>query len=145
MLDCVQVFSPVGKTCTLLSTSMPRPAAWVRAVLWKTYAIMLFKGECLIFDFEENTWQERQHFTPYAEELFFGIYGMVLENERIFIIGGMFEKVYAHGNKQPCANDEVKYIRASSVVNNEAAKWQTHGKLPKPIGVMACANLSIAK
>src|SRR6218665_483785 len=36
-LDCVQVFNIAGNTCTLLSTSMPRSAVYVRAVLWKTY------------------------------------------------------------------------------------------------------------
>lgn len=33
LLDCVQVFSPVERTCSLLLTSMPRPCAGLQAVL----------------------------------------------------------------------------------------------------------------
>ena len=33
LLDCVQVFSPVGGTCTLLSTSMPCPAALLYRII----------------------------------------------------------------------------------------------------------------
>jgi len=142
-LDCVQVFNPVGNTCTLLSTSMPRAAELVRAVLWKTFAILLFNAGCFVFNFEENTWQEREQFTPY-EEINIGLYGMVLENERIFIICGVFKETDAGGEEQINCMDEVKYIRASNVVNNEATKWQTYGKLPKQTAVIASAKLSIA-
>ena len=56
----------------------------------------------------------------------------------------MFKETDAGGEEQINCMDEVRYIRASNVVNNEATKWQTYGKLPKQTAVIASAKLSIA-
>lgn len=141
-LDCVQEYSPIERICTLLSTPMPRPETFMRAVLWESHAILQNSSNCFIFDVEEKTWQERNQFKADV-----ALFQIVLVNERIFVIGGEIKENDEHGtsgyNWKPV--DDIKYTRASSILNNEAAKWNTGHHLPRAIGVFASAKLSSVK
>lgn len=140
LLDCVQVFSPGERTCTLLSTRIPRPCAGLQAVLWKIYAILVSCETCFVFDFLGKTWQERKQFKADAT-----IFGLTLQNERVFIIDGSPLKSDARGDSPCTSNDVTKFIRASGIVNNEAMHWKTYRQLPKPLVAFAFAKLSFVK
>ena len=79
----VQVYNTKENTCSVLSKPMPRPYILMRAVLWDTSVILLGRDTCFIFNFETETWQERKQFKTDVIH-----FGLVLENERIFVIGG---------------------------------------------------------
>ena len=81
--DHVQVYDTKQNTCTLLSPPMPGNYDLMRAVLWKTCVILLGCDSCLVFDIETGKWNERHQFRTDGDH-----FGLVLENERIFIIGG---------------------------------------------------------
>ena len=55
----VQVYDAAQHKCTLLHNAMPRAHVLMRAVVWETYAILLGRETCFIYNFEAGTWQER--------------------------------------------------------------------------------------
>src|SRR6218665_356676 len=141
LLDCVQVFNPVEKTCTLLSTPIPRPISYIRAMSWNDYAILLGEDTCFVLDFENKNWQEREQFKTDAEAWRFGA---VLENERIFIISGCSIHVGGEALKR-WQNKGIRYITASSILNNEAPKWRPYGQLTQPFHVYALPKMPLIK
>ena len=82
-LDGVQVFDTSTKLCTELTQRLPRPEPLLRAVLWEKSVILINHRTCLIFDLEQQIFQQRDQFAAGV-----GYFGLVLENQRIFIIGG---------------------------------------------------------
>ena len=55
----VQVYDAAQQKCTLLHNAMPRAYAGMRAVVWETYAILLGRHTCFIYNFELcNGWKE---------------------------------------------------------------------------------------
>jgi len=141
LLDCVQVFNPVEKTCTLLSTPIPRPIAYMRALSWNDHAILLDLNTCFVLDFENNTWQEREQFKADSKDWRFGA---VLEDDRIFIISGCSIHVSGEALKR-WQNNGIKYITASSILNNEAPKWRPYGQLTQPFHVYALPKMPLIK
>ena len=116
-LNCVQVFNPVERTCTLLSTPLPRPKAYMHAVLWETYAILVGFETCFIFDFEVSTWQEREQLKADSN-----CFGLVLQTERVFLIdetelidgSSDYEIIrYRHDNDDGIINDD-------KIINDDA-------------------------
>ena len=143
-LDCVQVYSPVDKICTLLSTSMPHSETFLRSMLWGSYAILLNNSSCFIFDIEKKTFHERNQFKTDVT-----YFQPVLINEQIFVIGGKVkDELSQEADRSKCKYrciDDIKYTRASSMLNNETAKWKTLHHLPKAIAVYASAKLTLVK
>jgi len=136
-LNCVQVFDPVEKTCTLLSTPLPRPVAHMRALSWNAYAILLDSNTCFVFDFDSGTWEERKEFKADAETANFG---MVHDNGRIFIIDGS----PTSGSTSRCqSRDHIKYIKASSICNDATPTWRPYGRLPKSFDIVAVFMMSL--
>lgn len=136
------MFSPVEGTCILLSTPFPRPCAGLRAVLWDTCAILQTHDTCFIYDFEGKAWQEGKQFRTDAYPYLFGL---VLNNERVFIVDGSPLKPDGRVVSAREIKADVKYIRAASVFSKEASKWKDYGQLPKSLSVIATAKLSSAK
>lgn len=141
-LDTVQVFNPVDNTCTLLAISMPRPCAGLRAVLWNTCAVLQTNETCFICDFESKTFEEGKQFKTDAYPYLFGL---VLNNERVFIIDGSPLKTDGRVESRPESKSDVKYIRAASVFSTKASQWKAFGQLPKSLSVIATAKLSSAE
>lgn len=61
-LYCVQVFNPVNRTCTVLSTPITCPFVCLRALTWETCTILLGCDTCFIFDLDGKTLEERNQF-----------------------------------------------------------------------------------
>src|SRR6218665_955793 len=145
-LNCVQVFNPVEKTSTLLSTPIPCPIAHMRALLWNDYAILLGRDTSFILDFENQTWQERKQFKTDTQADYFGA---VIENERIFIIDGLpftfLPRLIRVSKLLLVQGDDIKYIRASSILNNETPKWRTCGQLTLPFDICAIPKIPLFK
>jgi len=114
----VQVYNTKENTCTLVLRSMPRPHFMLRGILWETSVILLGHNTCFIFNIETETWQVRTQFKTDIYD-----FDLVLENKRLFVIGGY----------------DVRYVPIQNIIDNKLIAWKSHGILPKPYPVYACA------
>jgi hypothetical protein len=117
----VQVYDAAQHKCTLLHNAMPRAYAWMRAVMWKTYAILLGNETCFIYNFETETWQERASFKTYVD-----YFGLVVDSQTLYIVGG-----------NPLTA-EVRRVSVRDVIEDKrGAPWTHHATLPQPARVYA--------
>ena len=79
----VQVYDAAQHKCTLLHNAMPRAYAFMRAVVWETYAILLGRYTCFIYNFGTDTWQKRASFKTDVD-----YFGLVVDNQTLYIAGG---------------------------------------------------------
>src|SRR6218665_1258309 len=79
----VQVYNTKENACSLISKPMPISCLLMRAVTWETSIILLGRSTCSIFNTETETWEEREQFKTDVNH-----FGLVLENGRLFVIGG---------------------------------------------------------
>ena len=140
-LDSVQMFDTSTKLCTELTQHLPRPERLLRAVMWDKSVILITYRTCLIFDLEKQTFQQRSQFAA-------GIihFGLVLENQRIFIIGGCNSQTDSADKTTWTYSDEVKSVAVMDIINNQPTpNWIHHAKLLKPALVHAYASLSLPR
>ena len=126
------MYNTKHNTCSLLTTPMPRPSFAIRAVLWETFAILVGQKSCFIFDLQAGTWQERDQFKTEVRH-----FGLVLENERVFVIGGGNRTIDKDGNKTWKLEHDVRYVPLQNILDDKPTEWKIHGKLPKPCFVHA--------
>lgn len=132
----VQVYNTKQNTCTMLSKPMPHNMYLMQAAILETSVILLGQWTCLIFNFETENWQERKQFKTDSVK-----FGLALENEKIFVIGGGLIAKDASGTVTCNGVDEVRYVPLQDILDDKPAKWKIQGKLPKPSIVNACANM----
>lgn len=134
----VQLYNTKDNSCTLLSKPMPRSNCLMRAVLWETSAVLLGCDTCFIFNFETETWAERKQFKADVTH-----FGLVLENERVFLIGGGISEAEADGKKTWRCRDDICYVPLQNILHNKRIEWKLQGKLPKPSLVETCAKIRV--
>jgi len=140
-LDSVQMFDTSTKLCTELTQHLPRPERLLRAVMWDKSVILINNVTCLIFDLEKQTFQQRKQFAAGIAH-----FGLVLENQRIFIIGGGDCQTDSAGEQTWTCSDEVKSVAVMDIINNQPTpNWIHHATLPKPALVQAYASLSLPR
>jgi len=139
ILDSVQVFDTATKVCTELTERLPQPDWMLRAVMWDKSVILINCDTCLIFDLEQQTFQQRNQFAAGVEH-----FGLVLENQRIFIIGGgHFETEGDEVTTWTCS-DEVKSVAVMDIINNQTiSNWIRHAKLPTPSLIRTYASVTL--
>ena len=107
--------------CTLLFNAMPQAYAGMKAVLWETYALLLDRDTCFIYNFETETWQERASFK--TDAIYFGL---VVDNQTLYIAGGWPRTA------------EVRRVSVRDVIEDKrGARWTHHPTLPQPAYVHA--------
>jgi len=132
----VQVYNTKQNSSTLLSSPMPRAYHLMRAALWKTSVVLLGSDTCFLYNFETETWQERKQFKTDVHH-----FGLLLDNERIFVIGGGYSEKDKDGKTKWKCKDEVRYVPLQNILDDKPIGWKIHGKLPKPSLVQAYANM----
>jgi len=138
-VDCVQEFDTATKLCTELTQHLPQPERLLRAVMWDKSVILINRRTCLIFDLEQQTFQERNQFAAGVDQ-----FGLVLENQRIFIIGGGIDQTDSAGNVTWTRSDEVKSVAVMDIINNQSTpNWIHHAKLPSPAAISAYATMTL--
>ena len=85
-VDFVQMFNPSENTCSVVS-NMPEEYQLMKVVLWENRAILLGRYDCLVYQFESKVWMKRTQLKTDVHH-----FGLVLENEQIYIFGGGREK-----------------------------------------------------
>ena len=132
----VQVYNTKENTCSLLSRPMPHPYMLMRAAVWETSVILVGPNTCFIFNLETEKWQEREKFKTDVVH-----FGLVLEDERIFVIGGGTYETETDGRTTRKCRDDVRSVSLQSVIKKKPIEWKIHATLPKPSFVQACAKL----
>ena len=138
-LDCVQVFNTATKLCTELTQRLPEPQSILRAVMWDKSLILVNYGTCLLFDLEQQTFQQRDQFAAGV-----GHFGLVLENQHIFIIGGINCHEDDTGEVTWTCTDEFRSVAVMDVINNRTTSdWIPHAKLPTASALHAYAIITL--
>ena len=123
----VQVYDAAQHKCTLLHNAMPRACAAMRAVVWETYAILLDAETCFIFNFEQETWEERASFK--TDVIYFGL---VVDNQTLYIAGGY------------PLTAEVRSVSVRDVIEDKrGARWTHHATPPHPALVHVFSPVSL--
>jgi len=137
--DCVQVFDPATKLCTVLTQRLPQATRLLRAVMWDKSVILINNLTCLIFDLEQQTFQQRDQFAAGVGHL-----GLAVENQRIFVLGGGLTQTDSAGEQTWTCSDEVKSVAVMDIINNQTTpNWVHHAKLPAPSLVDAFATMTL--
>ena len=124
----VQVYNPALQSCTLMSSSvMPRADGHMRAVLWETSAVLLGGWTCFIYNFETQTWQERQQFKTGVS-----YFGLVVNNQSLYVVGGGTTKRDKDNKRIWIFSDEIKFVSILDIMADKPVNWKHHAKLPKP-------------
>jgi len=140
-LDRVQVFDTATKLCTELTQRLPRPESLLRAVMWDKSVILINDDTCLIFDLEQQTFQQRDQFAAGVIH-----FGLVLENQRIFIVGGGTSQTDADGKTTWTRSDDVKSVAVKDIINNQTSvNWRHHATLPSPALISAFASMTLTR
>jgi len=129
-LDCVQSFDTATKTCTVLCKSLPQPERLLKAVVWQNSVILLNCRACIIFDLDQQTFQQRD--AQYAAGV--SHFGLILENQTIYIIGGRVTPSTCNYDKEP-TKDEKKDTKGKKDKKDEKCpvdKDKGKGKKPPP-------------
>jgi len=138
--DCrVQVYNTKDNTCTLLLEPMPRSLNWGRAVLSGTSVIFLGFETCFILNLESGVWQERKQFKTDVD-----YFGLILDNERVFVIGGGKGYKDEDGNGIWTCRDDVRYVPLRNIIENRPTEWKFHATLPRPSLIDVCAKLTLS-
>ena len=98
--------------------------------------ILLGRDTCFIFNFETETWQERKQFKTDVIH-----FGLVLENERIFVIGGGIDETDKDGKKTWKCRDDVRYVPLQNILDDKPIEWKIHATLPQPSLIHAYEKL----
>ena len=127
----VQVYDAAQHKCTLLHNAMPRAYARMRAVVWETYAILLGRETCFIYNFETKTWQERESFK--TDVLYFGL---VVDNQTLYIAGGGTSVKDKDNELIWTCTAEVRSVSVRDVIEDkQGVNWTHHATLPQPAPV----------
>jgi len=138
-LDCVQLYDTATKLCTVLIECLPEPEHLLRAVMWEKSVILINDLTCLIFDIEQQTFQQRNQFAAGIVQ-----FGLVVENQRIFIIGGGLDQTDSDGELTWTCSDEVKSVTVMDIISNQTfPNWIHHAKLPTPALIQAYAPMTL--
>jgi len=137
----VQVFNTASRVCTVLPQRLPRPMQMLRAVTWNEKVIIVGKNACAVFDHQQKTFEMRNQFASEVNQ-----FGLVLENERVYLIGGHTKVKRDDGTVTRPASDEVKSVAVTEIVNNVSpANWTHHARLPQPAFIHAFAVVSMPR
>ena len=132
-LSCVQVFDTTSNVCSELPVSLPHPMQMTRAIKWDKYVIIVGKTGAVVFDLDRKTFQKRNQFAARVHQ-----FGLVLDGQRVFLIGGHTKERDAHGGVSRPTRDDVKKVDVNDIISNVSpARWTRHASLPQPAFVHA--------
>ncbi len=81
-------------------------------------------------------WHERRQFRTNVDH-----FGLVLDNERIFIIGGGIDSKGENGETTWKCRDDARYVSLRDILENKPVLWKVHSKLWKPSLIGAVATM----
>lgn len=131
-----QVYNTEQNTCTVLSQAMPRASHLMRVALCDNYIVLIGGSTCFLFNLKTQTWHERQQFKTDVVQ-----FGLILQNGRIFVIGGGVGKSNEDGKVAWNCRDDIRCFPVTSFIGNKAAEWEVRGRLPRPSLIQAYAKM----
>jgi hypothetical protein len=138
-LDITQLYETSTNVCTVLTQRLPQPERLLRAVQWEKSIILVNGRNCLVFDTKKQTCEKRDQFAAGVVH-----FGLVLENQNIFVIGGGNSVTDKDGKTTWTCSDEVKSVPVIDIINNQStANWNHHATLQQPSLVQAFSVLTL--
>jgi len=134
----VQVYNPAQESCTLMDQPMPSAHSHMRAVLWETSVILLGIYTCYIYNFETQTWQEREQFKTGVD-----YFASALDNSTVYIGGGGTYKTDKDNRQIWTRTDEMKSVSVLDIIEDKPAVWKHHATLPKPALLHSYGNMAL--
>jgi N-acetylneuraminic acid mutarotase len=118
----VQVYDTTTRNVSLASNPMPAAYKLMRAVLWRSKALLIGRHTCYIYDFESSTWQERKRFKTGVIQ-----FGLTLDNNTLYITGG---GTCSAAGVWTCRADVKSLIVNDFISDNKDAEWKHFATLP---------------
>jgi BTB/POZ domain/BTB And C-terminal Kelch/Kelch motif len=138
-LNCVQVFDTTNKQCTELTQRLPQSERLLRAVVWDTSVILMNSRSCIVFDMDHHNIQQRDQFKAGVSQ-----FGLVLNNQKLFVVGGGLSSTDSYGNRVWTYTDEVKCVPVSDIISNQqTVNWIRHSKMSSPSLVLAYSLMTL--
>jgi len=134
----VQIYNPAQESCTLMDQPMPRAYSAMRAMLWETSVILLGCHTCFIYNFETQTWQEREQFKTRVFS-----FASILENSTVYIAGGGDGFVLTDRELKDACPDEMQSVSVLDIIEDKPAVWKHHAKLPETGFIDAYVNITL--
>jgi len=134
----VQVYNPAQEICTLMDQPTPRAYGHMRAVLWETSVILLGRNTCFIYNFETQTWQEREQFKTNVH-----CFASALDNSTVYMAGGGTVKKDKDDEVMLAYSDEMKSVSVLDIIEDKPAIWKHHAKLLETGLIDAYVNISL--
>lgn len=126
----VQVYDTKSNTCSLLLEPIPETAYPLRAVMWENSVILVSRTNCLLYDFNTETWDVRTQFKTGVT-----YFGLTLSDGKLFVIGGSRYTPESQGGY-------VKWIPVVNVLKDEPIEWRNHVTFPDTSHVHAFEKLN---
>jgi N-acetylneuraminic acid mutarotase len=124
-VDHVQIYNAEEEKCDMMAQAIPQACSQMCAVLWKTSAIWFGCDACYIYDFEKQTWQEREKFRTNVD-----YFGLVVDNGRIYVAGGGKTQQESGKEMVYTCTDEIRRVSVLDIIDDKPAVWEHHAKLP---------------
>jgi len=139
-LSSVQVFDTVSRETAELRERLPRCMQMLRSVKRGRFVVIIGKWNCVLFDLEKRKFQQRDQFAAKVHQ-----FGLALENERVFLVGGHAKMRDARGGVTRPVTDDVKSVALADILDNKDANWTRHATLPQPAFIHAFAVMTLPK
>ena len=134
----IQVFDVANNSCVLLSRLMPRAQSLLRAVAWKSFAVLIGPVDSYLYDFEAQSFHERNQFQVGLIH-----FGLILMDDRIFVIGGGVDEQDTSGRVIWKCTSEVRSTSLRSFVKDDPPDWKVEAQLPRSSFVDAYVGLRL--
>jgi len=110
----------------------------MRTVLWETSVILLGRYTCYIYNFETQTWQEREQFKTIVYYV-----ASALDNSTVYIAGGGTHNTDKDNKDIWTCTDEMKSVSVLDIIEDKPAVWKHHAKLVQPGLISAYVSISL--
>lgn len=139
-MERIQVYDTTSNACRLLTRPIPNPfaptKAW-RAVVFGKLVCLFSRWTCFLFDIEAETWKEKENLRTEVD-----YFGLVSNNESIFVIGGGVDEVDAEGRWSWNCCDAIKRISFAETQQKVfSSRWENVARLPNKTLVHSYATL----
>ena len=132
----VQVYDTAQHRFTLLQKAMPRAYSRMRAVLWETSAILLDRETCFIYNFETETWLERENYKANKTSFAF-----VIDNATLYIAGGCKED---KDNRWTFTGEVLRVSVRDVIEDKRGSGWTHHATLPRAAEIYVYSPVAIS-
>jgi len=119
-----------------LPQAIPPSRSLLKSALYKDSVILFGETTALVYSLTSDTWATRSEYRTGVSR-----FGLVLDNQFIYVVGGVMKKKNADNTDELQDTDEIRCTSVEDIILNKPAVWRHHAKLQtKPI---ACCLFTV--